>query len=176
MAPIRFEEGSIGEGGKMSNWFTSMFTGEAQEDDVIAGGTLNITKITALTVPIGTAAMAFLTSALDEKGPLALLTPGQRLVLFLAPVAVVAAVVLMDMWARATVTAGVVGAQSSAPLVRIKKPIEGEWSQPGQDKACSVVAIRSKFSSDGDDADFLIVVNGEGFKTVWISASDFVIK
>ena len=89
----------------MNNWFSSMFSDEPMEGDLIASRPLNITKITSLIVPIGTAAMAFLTSALDEAGPLANLTPGQRLILFLAPVAVIAAVVLMDIWARATVTA-----------------------------------------------------------------------
>lgn len=46
----------------MANWITSMFSGKAEEDDVIASRALNITKITGLLVPIGTAALAFLTA------------------------------------------------------------------------------------------------------------------
>lgn len=45
----------------MSTWIESIFSSEAGGDDLVKSGALNITKITALLVPIGTGIIALLT-------------------------------------------------------------------------------------------------------------------
>lgn len=81
------------------NWFTSMFHGEAGESDSISASTLNVTKIVSIFVAV----FAALTQGL-KAADLVPLTPGQMVTIWLVVAALIVAIGISDMWARAYVT------------------------------------------------------------------------
>jgi hypothetical protein len=157
------------------NWFTSMFSDEATETDVVKATTLNITKITALLVPMATGILAAV-EAFVEKGPLENLTPGQHVVIVIALIAFVALVVVTDMLVRGIVTASSLNAPVS-PL----PAISAAWTRPQKDLGCTVVGARSGSIEEQTGASLLIVLTEEADQwkkgaVLWVPAGDVSFK
>lgn len=147
-------------------WFTSMFSGEAESGDVVTAGALNVTKITALLVPIGTALAAFVESQTDAKGPLAGLTPGQKLTLWIAVFAFVLVVVVADMIVRAVATA----ASLRSAVTPLPTGMKAVYTEPEPDVECVVAATRSfNGQVSSEDGEFLVVYDNAGNReTRWV--------
>jgi len=151
----------------MSNWFTSMFSAEAEEGDLVKSGALNITKITGLLVPIGTGIAAVITSQVKD-GPLDGLTPGQKLTLWIALLAFIAFLVVADIFARAMGTSAALQSHV-APLPSLR----GKWTRPGPDLPCTVVAVRGGDLGGGGGGELLIVPDENDEKVpvaLWVPA------
>jgi hypothetical protein len=143
--------------GQQGNWFTSMFSGEAESGDLIQAGALNITKITALLVPIGTGVLAGVEAIAGEEGPLGALTPGQKLTVVIALIAFVAVVVVTDMLVRGLATASAL----RGPISPFPSWLTGTWKRPGKDLGCSIVAARSGSPGEHHEAYLLLVLTEE---------------
>lgn len=167
----------------MSNWFTSMFSDEPQATDVVKSGALNITKITALLAPIGTAALALVSAAIGENGPLAGITPGQRLMIYLSALGFVLVVVVTDMVVRAYATGQAASGQARSPVAILTPGIPGKWSQPGPDRDCVVVALRQSTAVNPGAGEYLIVseaipadqamgVAASPAQTLWVNVTE----
>lgn len=159
--------------GEAGNWFSSMFSDESESTDLIKARTLNITKITALLVPIATGILAALEAFVVDEGPLAGLTPGQKLTIVIALIAFVTLLVIADMLVRGLVTASAL----RGPISPLPTGLKGTWARPGKDLDCSVVAARSGSPDESLSADLLIVLTEGDDKwkkdaVLWIPASD----
>jgi hypothetical protein len=110
------------------NWFTSPFSAESQGGDLVDSSPLNITKITALLVPLTTAAIATLDAAVfKDDGILSGLTPGQKLALVFSLIAFVAIIIVTDMMTRARATAALLG----GPVALLPAGIKGKVGAEG---------------------------------------------
>lgn len=171
----------------MSNWFTSMFSGEPGPTDVVKSGALNITKIMALLAPIGTAALALVSAAIGDSGPLARITPGQRLMIYLSALAFVLVVVVTDMVVRAYASGQTASGQARSPVSILTPGISGKWTQPGPDRDCVVVGLRQSTAVNPAAGEYLIfakAVPGDQSKgvaaspaqTLWVDVSQVELK
>lgn len=148
------------------SWFTSMFSGKSEPGDVVTGGALNVTKITALLVPLGTAIAAFVESQTDAEGPLGGLTPGQKLTLWIAVFAFVLVVVVVDMIVRAVATAASLRSAATPLPIGMK----AMYTEPEPDVKCLVAATRSfNGQVSSQDGEFLVVYGEAGKRvTKWV--------
>lgn len=156
---------------EQSNWFTSMFSGQADETDVVKARALNITKITTLLVPIATGIVAAV-EAFIEKGPLENLTPGQHLIIVIALIAFVGIVVVADILVRGMATSSALRATIS-PLPAIK----ASWTRPRRDVECTVVAARGGSIDESLQATLLVVLTKDTDQwkqgtVLWVPADD----
>jgi hypothetical protein len=157
------------EGDEMANWFTSMFSGEPEEGDVVKTGALNITKITALLAPIGTGIAALIDTQV-KNGPLDGLTPGQKLTLWIALLAFIGLVVVADIYARSTATA----AALQAHIAPLPSGLKATWIRQGADAACTVVAVRGGDLGGGGGGELLLVPDKPDDQTpraAWVAAT-----
>lgn len=152
------------------NWFTSMFSAESQGGDFVDSSRLNITKITALLVPLTTAGVAVLDAAVfKEDGILAGLTLGQKLGLVISLIAFVAIVVVADMTTRARATTALL----QAPIVLFPSAVTGTWERRGPDLDCSIVGARGGGSPGSAGTQILIVATEEGRSVAhWVAAAE----
>jgi len=146
-----------------TNWFTSMFSGDVKDGDVVTAGTLNITKITVILVPMVTAAVAAVNAAIGKDGPLADLTPGQRLMVFLAAFGLVGLVILTDMAVRGYVT-GKQMAGSPGDFVRFPTPLVGLIKRNATDhQSCEIFGLHQPAVGS---AEFIVVVKDSDGKAI----------
>lgn len=147
-------------------WFGSMFSGEEESGDVVGGRALNITKITALLVPIGTAIAALIEAQTGEEGPLGGLTPGQKLTLWLGVLLFILVVVAVDMLVRGIATA----ASFRSGVSLLPGGFKATYTEPEPDVPCTLVATRA-FSGDvsSKDGEFLIIVEDDATQVArWV--------
>jgi hypothetical protein len=152
-----------------ANWLASMFSSEADGNDLIKARALNTTKVTALLAPLATAVAAVVGTQVD--GPLNGLNPGQKLTLWIAMFAFLAAVVIADMLVRAITTSA--SLKSSATL--LPAGLKGYFTKNRPIQPCSVVATRSFDGQESaDDGMFLITYeNNDKSVAEWVE-SQFV--
>jgi hypothetical protein len=166
-----------------SNWFTSMFSGSPGSQDVIKAGPLNATKIVAIVTVVATSLAAASKPIFGTDGPLASLSGGQRLILWIGVLALVTVLVIVDMVVRGFVTARVSAAEENAPVVwfnptRRARSVAASGGDPGG----SVVALR-RTSDDISGIQYLVVrdpVAGVPIdtpsQTAWVGASLLVLE
>jgi hypothetical protein len=151
-------------------WLSSMFSGESEARDLIPSRTLNITKITALLVPIGTAIAALIEAQTKADGPLAGLTPGQKLILWLGVLVFILVIASMDMLVRGIATA----ASYRSGLSLLPPGLNVTYTGVTPNVPCQVVASRS-FNGDAtsDMGQYLIIYTKDGAKVAqWVVATD----
>jgi hypothetical protein len=149
-----------------NNWFTSMFSSEATEGDAITGRTLNITKITALLVPIGTGIVALLNEIAGDDGPFAGIDLWQKVAIALAVIVFIGIVVAVDMLSRAYATGKEAENASLAPLSFFAEPLTVRDISKQDNE--TVKAIASRTSNDGT-TDFLVF--GDDETPRWLNSS-----
>jgi hypothetical protein len=150
-------------------WLESMFSGESEPGDVIPSRTLNITKITGLLVPIGTAIAALIEAQTKADGPLAGLTPGQKLILWLGVLAFILVIASVDMLVRGIATA----ASYKSGLSLLPPGLKGTYTGLDLNVACQVVASRS-FNGDtsSNKGQFLVLYQANGANIArWVDAT-----
>jgi hypothetical protein len=148
------------------NWLASIFSDEAEGNDLVKARTLNITKVTALLAPLATAVAAVVDTQI--KGPLSGLSPGQKLILWVALFGFLALVVSMDMLVRAITTSA--SLKSSATLLPVG--LRASFTRPNPNLPCSVVASRSFDGQESaDDGMFLITYEHDDQSVAeWVEA------
>lgn len=172
----------------MNNWFTSIFSGEAKPNDAVKSGSLNITKITALLVPGGTAALALVSAAIGKKGPLAKITPGQRLIIYLFAMGFVLVVVVTDMLVRAYATGQAAAGQANSPVATLTPGIAATWTwiQPGPYRPCHVAGLRQSTTINPGAGEYLIFadavaadpdtnVKASPAQTLWVGVTEVLL-
>jgi hypothetical protein len=139
-----------------------------KEGDLVTARSLTATKLTGWLVPTGTAIAAFVESQTKIDGPLSGLTPGQKLTVWIAILAFVLVLVVVDVLARSAVTA----ASLRTAVSPLPPDLRARYKSPSGDIVdCSVAACRS-FGSGGNDAtgQFLIVPRESDEAACWVAA------
>jgi hypothetical protein len=154
-----------------------MFSGQARPQDAIVSGPLNATKIITMITVIATAVAAASKPLFGTDGPFHDLTPGQRLILWLGVLGLVAVVVAVDTYVRGRVTGNLGAASESAPIVWFNPTRRVSNPGAGGDPGGSAVALRPS-NEDSSGIQYLVVRDpaageqaGAARQTAWVGAS-----
>ena len=152
----------------MANWISDTFSSDAKEDDIVKSRSLNITRITGVVLPATVAIVTVITDQLDK--PPFNDAAFQRHV-FLAFVALIAAVTVADIFGRSIATR----AQQAVATVLPKAIPARKDVTPGDDIDGHVLAFRTLGDSEAQ-SEYLFVPSGDGKVPSWEGAAKIIFR